>query len=388
MSEDLVTQLLPTLARSLEVRFNVFDVMHHGTHEKQISNAFRWLLQADGSHGLGEAFAGIFIAEVNRNLVGVEPLESSGYWVRQEVNIAEESGGVDIADLVLESKYATIVIENYVTSDGHGHGYDEYLQYSQRHGRRGAVVMLCHEVDRSRLSNNWENAAVVTYRSVLERLRELVDVDHKYRLRFPEAYSFIDQMHRKFVKGSGRMEDRKLLEFVVAMCRTGEAARYAKNNIDQVAEQFASDLQEQARERFGEGRGLLQRVKDRLKAFSSEVLRRQLDAATSRNLVRRVAANYVGKWRWEVILDLETTDGTADNIQLIFGPSAWHTQLESAPDPVADPDYSRLFIWRHSTKEFRQSAVTLQEVLDGIDRDDTRLRDEILEVLGQPPLIP
>ena len=382
MSDDLVTQLLPTLARSLEVGFNVFDVMHHGTHEKQISNAFRWLLEADGSHGLGEAFVGIFIAEVNRNLVGVEPLEPSGYWVRQEVNIAEESGGVDIADLVLESQSATLVIENYVTSDGHGHGYDEYLQYSRRQGRRGAVVMLCHGVDRSRLSNGWENAAVVTYRSVLEMLREVVDVDRTYRLRFPEPYSFIDQMHRKFVKGSGRMEDRKLLDFVIAMCDTGEAARYAKNNIDQVAEQFASDLQEQARERFGEGRELLQRVKDRLKAFSREVLRRQLDAATSRNLVRTVAANYVGKWRWEVILDLEATDGTADNIQLIFGPSAWHTQLESAPDSVADPDYSRIFIWRHSTKEFRQSAVTLQEVLDGIDREDTRLRDEILELLG------
>jgi len=52
MGEDLVTQLLPTLARSLDASFNVFDVMHHGTHEKQVSNVFRWLLDAEGTHGL------------------------------------------------------------------------------------------------------------------------------------------------------------------------------------------------------------------------------------------------------------------------------------------------------------------------------------------------
>lgn len=383
MKDDLVTQLLPTLGRSLEVGFNVFDVMRHGTHEKQISNVFRWLLSADGTHGLGEAFVQIFIAEVNRNLVGEEPLESTGYWVRQEVNIAEEIGSVDIADLVLESQSTTVVIENYFTSDGHGHGYVQYLQYSRRHGRRGVVVMLCNEVDRSRLSNDWENAAVVTYRSVLGRLREVVDVDRKYQLRFPEPYSFIDQMHRKYVKGSGRMEDRRLLDFVVAMCDTGEAARYAKNNIEQVTEQFASDLQEQARERFGEGRLLLQRVKERLASFSRGVLTQQLNAATPDPLVRTVAANFVGKWRWEVILHLEpTVDGVADNIQLIFGPSAWHTQREAATDPVGDPNYSQIFLFRDSTKEFRQSSIYLQEVLDGLDDEDTRLRDEILKLLG------
>ena len=40
MTGDLVTELLPILGRSLDVGFNVFDVMHHGTHEKQISNVF------------------------------------------------------------------------------------------------------------------------------------------------------------------------------------------------------------------------------------------------------------------------------------------------------------------------------------------------------------
>jgi hypothetical protein len=77
---DLATELLPVLHRSLEARFNVFDVMHHGTHEKQISNVFRWLLETEGNHHLGDTFLRIFIDEVNRGLdevnrvlVGREP---------------------------------------------------------------------------------------------------------------------------------------------------------------------------------------------------------------------------------------------------------------------------------------------------------------------------
>ena len=53
---DLATALLPVLHRSLESRYNVFDVMHHGTHEKQISNVFRWLLETEGNHHLGDMF--------------------------------------------------------------------------------------------------------------------------------------------------------------------------------------------------------------------------------------------------------------------------------------------------------------------------------------------
>ena len=46
MNQDLVTTLLPIVGRSLELGFNVFEVMHHGLHEKQLSNVFRWLLDA------------------------------------------------------------------------------------------------------------------------------------------------------------------------------------------------------------------------------------------------------------------------------------------------------------------------------------------------------
>ena len=54
MSHDVITRLLPVLGISGEARFNVFDVMHHGTHEKQLSNVFAWLLDPDGTHCLGD----------------------------------------------------------------------------------------------------------------------------------------------------------------------------------------------------------------------------------------------------------------------------------------------------------------------------------------------
>lgn len=68
MSDDFVTQFVPVLGRSLELGFNVFDVMHHGLHEKQLSNVFRWLLNAEGTHRLGDRFGKIFVDEINKQI--------------------------------------------------------------------------------------------------------------------------------------------------------------------------------------------------------------------------------------------------------------------------------------------------------------------------------
>ena len=57
MTDNLVTALLPVLSRSLRVRLKVFSVMHHGRHEKQISNVFVWLLDAGASHLLATGLA-------------------------------------------------------------------------------------------------------------------------------------------------------------------------------------------------------------------------------------------------------------------------------------------------------------------------------------------
>jgi hypothetical protein len=60
-----------------------------------------------------------------------------------------------------------IVVENYFTSDGHGHNYDGYLGLSQRDGRRGAVVLLCADEDSPLQAAGQENASVVTYGRLL-----------------------------------------------------------------------------------------------------------------------------------------------------------------------------------------------------------------------------
>ena len=47
--------------------------MRHGSHEKQISDVFRWLLEPEGSHGLGTRVQEILIEELNRVREGEEP---------------------------------------------------------------------------------------------------------------------------------------------------------------------------------------------------------------------------------------------------------------------------------------------------------------------------
>jgi len=70
--EQLVTRLLPVLAKKPQEEFNVFDVMRYGGHERQLSDVFAWLLDADGTHKLGDTFLRIFIEEVNRGIGGAE----------------------------------------------------------------------------------------------------------------------------------------------------------------------------------------------------------------------------------------------------------------------------------------------------------------------------
>lgn len=390
MSNDLMTLFLPVLGRPLEPGFNVFDVMHHGLHEKQISNVFQWLLEAEGSHGLGDRFIRVFLNEVNRGMPGQEPLAHAEFWVRQEVNTSLPGKVADIADLVLESNAAVIVIENYFTSDGHGHDYYQYLHYSQRDGRRGVVALLCRDVESSLQTLGWENAPVLTYRSLLDRLHNELRDDQSYQQQNPEAYSFIEQMGRKFVKGNARMEDHDVLGFITAMCHTGEALRYQGLRQDVAADKFANDLAEQARHRFGEGRELLKRLKGRLKDFCGGPLRQQLNATLGSEFLQGVGVSYAGIYQWTIDLIFASNVAGADasRIQLKFGPTAWFAN-EQDPDwkRTVDPavaDYSRLFLTHGPLKEIRQSVVTLQEVLDGLDPTDLRLHDEIVRLVGEP----
>lgn len=395
MPQDLVTTMLPILGRSVEPRFNVFDVMHHGTHEKQISNVFGWLLDTEGTHGLKERFVKIFVDAV----AGTPPfhggLPRDSYWVRQEVNTALPGEPADIADLVLASDETTIVIENYFTSDGHQHSYEGYLAFAKREQKRGVVVLLCRDVDRSRLVKRWDEAHVVTYRALIEAIWKDVAGDAAYQAAHPEAFAFIGHMYQKFVKGSGLMDDHDVLGFVTAFCAAGEAERYSRRDQGRQAELFADELASQVRERYGEGRELLQRLKNRLRAFAAGSLRDQLTGTLGAGAIRDVDAGYQGIYQWSINMDVVDALGLAEGadreqatrVQLKFGPSAWFA-LEKDPAwervaREAEPDYDHLYLtlFRETTIAIRRSAVTLRDVLDGLQSDDRTLHDEIIALL-------
>ncbi|SMY13253.1 PD-(D/E)XK nuclease family protein [Brevibacterium jeotgali] len=373
----------------MEHDFNVFDVMHHGTHEKQLSNVFAWLLDVGGTHGLGDRFLRSFIDEVNAAQPGGAPFPRETYRVRQEVNTGIGPDDIDIADIVLTGETAALVVENYFTSDGHQHGYERYLAFGQRDARRGGVVMLCRDEDRSRLSDGWQQSIVVTYGALIDRLHSSVDGDTVYRSENPDAHSFIAQMHRKFVSEERRVSDRDVLGFVTAMCDSGEAERYGWRSQDQVAEAFASDLAAQGRQRYVEGSELLQRIKGRLRSFSNEILNRQLTSTFGDDHVGPSLVPYRGLYQWAVDFTVHHVgvDSPAPHVQLAFGPTAWFVN-ERLPGwtHTMEPgiaDYSRVFVLRLDSKELLQTPVTLPEVLDGLGTADRRLHDAVVELLAR-----
>lgn len=387
VTEDLITPLLPFVLGARDVGFNVFDVMRHGTHEKQLSNVFAWLLDIDGTHRLGDRFQRIFVDEVNRGLKDGDPVGYGPYAVRQEVNTAATRLGGDFADLVLESEYAVLVVENYATSDGHGHSYDRYVEFGCRGARCGVGVLLCRDVDPSAQTQGWEHAPVVTYGALVNRLRDAVAGDRRYQRTNPEAFSFIDQLHRKYGEGNTRMEDSEALHFVTAMCATGASVRYGEKGLEQAAARFAEDVSKQGHERFVEGHELLQRVKWKLKAFCDQQLRMQLNETYGDGFVSQIGAKYSGIYQWTVNLVIPETGGNTEEapLQVEFGPSARYANVD---DPGwgrtagrGEAEYSHLFLTRAVTREVRQSAVTLQQVLDGISYNDRTLHDEVVDLL-------
>lgn len=76
---NFVTALLPSLSQSLAEQFNIFRVMHHGTHEKQLSNVFVWLLDADATHEFGDKVQRAFLSRVNATRSVDSQLPVSGY---------------------------------------------------------------------------------------------------------------------------------------------------------------------------------------------------------------------------------------------------------------------------------------------------------------------
>jgi len=391
--EQLVTRLLPALAKKPQEEFNVFDVMRYGGHERQLSDVFAWLLDAGGTHKLGDAFLRIFIDEVKRGIPDAElPIAHGAYGVRQEVNTTEAGTGGDIADLILEDEETLLVVENYYTSSGHGHSYYGYKSFGEREGKTCVVVLLCATRNSAEQSEGWEKASVVTYSRLAQRLMNHVASDERYKRDCAAQYSFIDQMHRRFVRGR-KMTDDALIDFIDAMCTTGESERYAYRPIEPAAVQFADELREQAKAQFDESRELLQRAKAALKNYASEFLKGQVNEELGHEYITDVGASFQGRYEWTV--NFFTTAVSPAVLQLKFGPSAWWANEGKGGEdwgnaaweetvPAGQADYSQLFITRNS-KAIRQSVVALREVIEGLSPDDFRLRDEIVRFVQDRP---
>lgn len=408
MSTDIVTTLLPALTQPWREEFNIFNVMHHGTHEKQLSNIFTWLLDAEGSHNLGDRFLRIFLNEVNRHPAVSIPF--GAFTVEQERNTAEDGKPKDISDIVLTGDDAVVVIENFHTSDGHRHSHEGYLSYARRRGNdptHAVVVLLCGDVDEGVLEEEhnvgWRDAPVVTYPALLSALSNELAGDDDYRTRNPKPDWFIDQLVSFFVKGTPVNED--LIAFVVGMCDTGEAERYRVKDQAAEADRFAQTFSELARQRFIDSRAALSRVKSALRTYAAGPLLSQIETAVQTRPFGQVSATYKGIYEWTINYlpavqtseehDMGTeggapsqpADGGGGRLQVKFGPSAWFANespegRKSFPKnvPPDEADYTRLFLTWNG--EIRQSGVSMQEVLDGLPEGDTRLRDEIVALLG------
>lgn len=380
---DVLNRVLPTLVTPLSSEgFNVFEVMHHGTHEKQLSNVFAWLLNVEGSHQLEDRFLRCFLDEVNVRLRadGLPPVPHERFIVEQEQNTRSTRLGADIADIVLRGERTALVIENYHISDGHGHDYQAYYDFgASLVEEQCVVVMLCDIRDDSLLEDGWKRAPVVTYSTLLNRLFDDIGADSDYQNAHPEQFWFLSQMKQHFLKGK-RVNDDASLEFIKVLCETGEARRYGTTD---AASTFAESIRAEAQQKFEESQALLNRLKKALQTYLDANLGK-LNEAMGEQFFDGTNIGFQGIYQWDVSL----TRNGARTAYVLFGPSAWAdnevNKFKSWDIMIDEPDYSRLVIGYGPTKELRQSSVTMEDVLNGLPTADTRLLDEIVSAARGP----
>nr|WP_313311828.1 hypothetical protein [Dietzia maris] len=290
---------------------------------------------------------------------------------------------MDIADIVLSRPDAAVVVENFETSDGHGHDYQRYLAHGTAGGRPAAVVLLCHRHDSRRLRDCWEQASLVTYADLLTDLRAHVNRDQRWQDRHPDQHFFLRQMIQHFVEGPAAVNVDDQIRFIKTMCETGESARYGHRPQERAAQEFSDLVAEHARRQFEDSRPTLASVKDRLRSFARTKLTDQLNASPMHGTIEKVTTRFVGQWEWCV--ELQRRD-RLPAVFLEFGPTA---VVENArlPVPLSDPDYSRVFVTIQAPtgegiSRISQTQVSLSEVLNGLDPDDFRLRDAVLSLIN------
>ena len=127
-------------------------------------------------------------------------------------------------------------------------------------------------------------------------------------------------------------------------------------------------------------RKLLNRLKKALQTYLDANLGR-LNDALGEAYFGGTYIRFQGIYQWDVSL---VRDGEV-TVFVLFGPSAWAdnevNRYKSWDVRIDEPDYSRLAIGYGPNKELRQSSVTMEDILNGLAPDDTRLLDEILSAV-------
>lgn len=389
IASELVTTLVPSLSRSLAEQFNVFRVMHHGTHEKQLSNVFAWLLDPEGTHELRDAPQRLFLDLVNAQLPAESRLPRSGHEVAQEVVTPGHEAllnpeSADIADILLSSPTAAVVVENYGTSDGHGHDYRRYLALGTAGDRDAVVVLLCQRREKHLQRDGWEQAVVITYSELLTAVRTHTAGDRAWTKQHPDQHFFLRQLFEHFVEGPATMNTDDTLAFLTAMCETGESARYGYQPHDRAAEELGDLIAAQARRQFAESRALLAATKGALRDFARGALMSQVNDRSATGQLEKVVTRFSGQWQWCVELHRAEELPT---VFLQFGPTAV-AERERVPHLLGNPDYSQVFVALQDravdgVSRIKHSGVYLSEVLEGLASDDVRLRDAVLAIVAE-----
>lgn len=389
IASELVTTLVPSLSRSLAEQFNVFRVMHHGTHEKQLSNVFAWLLDPEGTHELRDAPQRLFLDLVNAQLPAESRLPRSGHEVAQEVVTPGHEAllnpeSADIADILLSSPTAAVVVENYGTSDGHGHDYRRYLALGTAGDRDAVVVLLCQRREKHLQRDGWEQAVVITYSELLTAVRTHTAGDRAWTKQHPDQHFFLRQLFEHFVEGPATMNTDDTLAFLTAMCETGESARYGYQPHDRAAEELGDLIAAQARRQFAESRALLAATKGALRDFARGALMSQVNDRSATGQLEKVVTRFSGQWQWCVELHRAEELPT---VFLQFGPTAV-AERERVPHLLGNPDYSQVFVALQDravdgVSRIKHSGVHLSEVLEGLASDDVRLRDAVLAIVAE-----
>jgi hypothetical protein len=127
---------------------------------------------------------------------------------------------------VLTSERATIVVENFESSDGHGHDYHGYSAYGAAGGKHSVVVLLCARLESHRQTDGWEHAVAVTYANLLGDLQAHVASDPAWQRAHPQQNFFINELVQHFTEGPEVVSQEDRIAFIKTMCETAESACY------------------------------------------------------------------------------------------------------------------------------------------------------------------